>query len=212
MICTIGTQVITLEQIEVEKAILNRSNDSLLFPGRNGDFTVQEVFSELVARALMRQQAVRMGFTDVTVEAIDKRVKAFADSFGDRGAYTKFLRQFQLNDEDIEGLVPQGELFSDIRYRFRTLEMVQGFVDKKLDLPVKLAVQDEMTRQGIAAAAEGAVADDPIVVDLRRRFRDEKLREWIRDLASRATVTVTDENYRNALNQLLTRPEKTTEP
>ncbi|MCL4233646.1 MAG: hypothetical protein KJ042_03905 [Deltaproteobacteria bacterium] len=175
----------------------------MLYPGREESLSVEETFLELFTRSLLRFQSVRMGFTDVDPKAVDEAVEATRKAFGSDAAYRKFLIQYQLDDESIEGLVPKGEVFADIRGRFRTTVMVRQFVDKKLDLQVRLATQDALAQQGFDPATTDPASDDEAVKVVRERIRQEKLREWIRDLASRTTITITDENYRPAINAFL---------
>ncbi|MCC6158140.1 MAG: hypothetical protein IT350_08800 [Deltaproteobacteria bacterium] len=203
LICTLGNSAVTLEQIEVERTLLAHSRDSLLFPGREESLGVEEIFLELFTRNLLRFQTVRMGFTDVDPKAVDAAVEATRRSFGSEAEYRKFLIKFQLNDESIEGLVPNGEVFADIRGRFRTTVMVHQFVDKKLDLQVRLATQDALAQQGFDPATSDPNSDDEAVKTVREQIRQQKLREWIRDLAARTTITITDENYRPAINAFL---------
>jgi hypothetical protein len=205
VICAVDNYAITLEQIEVEKAVLAHSKDCLLFPGQETQLNTEKVLQELVARRLLLSSALRMGFSTVEQKAVDEEMDRFRKAFGAPATYNKFLRRYQLVDKEAPGLdaarniVENGQ---EIDYRFKNILIVRRFVNKKLELQVRLAMEQKKAEGG-AAAPPGQTAAMPETGSAEQQIYLEKLHEWIRTLAERAKITILDEEYWDEVESLL---------
>lgn len=204
IICTIDNYAITLEQLGVEKAILSMSEDSLLFRGKEKTLSDNEVLLELVARRLFFNTAVKMGFSNPPEGVVDKAVEDFQNKFPERKNYFSFLNRFQLKDSRIEGKVKWVENATDIDYRFRILSVAKRFVDKKLELQVKIVAEAKYADQrDLLAAKYPDKNPDEIKALLSGDAYETQLREWLKSVAERAKITVHDEDYRADLYKAL---------
>ncbi|MBZ0272102.1 hypothetical protein K8I61_08695 [bacterium] len=206
ILCEIGNDIITMQQVRQEGSILRRAHDSLLFPGQEDSLNDRQVFLELVVRRLLMNTAVKMGLSTITTEEVDNMTVPFRALFGGAGDYVVFLNEMELKDGTLPDDADQtAEYGIDINYRFRNVFVVKRFVDKKLDLQVRLAMdQQRMENAGpeAAAPAGGETASEALSPEDKTRRQElylKLLKEWVRDIASRERITVLDRRYRAVL-------------
>ncbi len=205
IICAIGPQIITLEEIGVERAILEISGDAMVYPGiTKTALTNQRVLHELVARRILMNAAGRMGFSDVDPKDTEKAMEEFREKFASKQEYREFLKRYQLTDSLDEEQLKQDELAGDIVYRFRSIVMVRNFTHKKLDIQVKLSMKSAAneTTDPVKSGVQGAASGEAMKENENKLFH-KLLLEWLSDLAKRERISIRDEFYRAKLEKLL---------
>jgi len=207
IICAIGPHIITLEQIGVERAILEIAGDAVVYPeATKSAWTNQKVFHELVVRLLLTNAAGRMGFSEVDPKDIEKTLEEFRKKFDSTKAYRDFLRRYQLTDSQDETISDKDEFAGDIVYRFRNIVMVRQFTHKKLDIQVKLSLKSASSDDQPRADESASGAAPNVALNMREQKLFHKLLfEWVSELAARERISIRDEFYRAKLEKLLDR-------
>jgi hypothetical protein len=205
IICAIGPHIITLEQIGVERAILEIAGDAVVYPeATKSAWTNQKVFHELVVRLLLTNVAGRMGFSEVDPKDVEKTLEEFRKKFDSTKAYRDFLKHRQLTDSYDETISGKDEFSGDIVYRFRNIVMVRQFTHKKLDIQVKLSMKTASSDDGLTPDENASGAAPNATPNMREEKLFHKLLlEWVSELAARERISIRDEFYRGKLEKLL---------
>ncbi|MCZ7586536.1 MAG: hypothetical protein M5R36_26145 [Deltaproteobacteria bacterium] len=139
------------------------------------------------------------------MKEVEKQLADFRASFESPEAYHTFLKNYQLVDPTVE-MEPDPDLraFGNIEYLFRVRAIVRLFVDKKLNLLVRLALDNAVATRGEALRAENpGLTGDELRARVEADLTREKLIEWVQELAARAKITMHDESYRAGLERFL---------
>ena len=198
IICAIENNTITIEEMEVEKSILQKAHDSLMFPGQEDKITNTQVMEELISRRLFLNTATRMGFSSVDSKIVDEALDAFRKAFSSPKEYEEFLHRNELKDSaTATGKDGNGENAMDVDYRFRNVAIVKKFVAKKLDLEVKIGIETQFPekRDQLAAQYPG-LSEDDLKKKFEKDLHDQKLLEWVWNLTERTKVIILADEYR----------------
>ncbi|MCB1154102.1 MAG: hypothetical protein H6684_07100 [Deltaproteobacteria bacterium] len=211
---SVGNNVVTLEGIQVEKAILTITHDSLLFPNEVR-FDDHQIVREMIAQRLLLNHAIRMGFAEVDEEKVQQSIEEFRNRFSSPEAYAEFLKKYQLVDPNFQPA--DGESMDkfgiDLTHRFRNRLLVDEYAERNLELQIRLSLKEEVAfnKDRLLAEHPGA-SDAELSKIMSKELYGRKLRSWIEDLAERERIIVRDEEYRDDVNALLKHPTKAIPP
>jgi len=140
IIATIDNDIITLEQVELEADILQRTKYWLTFATPPDKLDPKLVFNEIVARTLLYNQARKMGFADVPEDQVEKALNGLRLTFASPEDYHLWLEKNELRDPASPSKNISGKYYTPIKKRFLQQVTIHQYLNKKIGIQVKLGV------------------------------------------------------------------------
>jgi hypothetical protein len=195
---------ITATDVEVEKAIVKYSTDSLLFPGKEAEMTDREVLKDLLVRELLFGQAVKLGLPQPDEKEMEARLNELASKFPSEAAYLDFCKKMEVSAPRFDKKMAEVSAwrhYRSIERRTRKVIMIEKVVAKKVGLQVKLTLSTEFAAQRDDLAKQTPGLSEQEYKDrLEKELFQKALSTWIKDVLSRSEIRILERTYSNLLD------------
>jgi len=197
IVATLENEIITLEDIRVERTMLERTKvwfSQAEPPARPPD---QEVFQEILAAKLLYLQARKMGFGEVSEKKVAGEMKMFRESFGSEKAYKRWLLQYELRDDGVP--IPENVSYKYFRPIARTMQRrlaIEQYLEKKIGIQVKLSLNSYFAEHEEELAQKYPDADEAELEKIAERvIYNQKLQDHIAEIRARAQLVILRDNF-----------------
>jgi hypothetical protein len=118
-------------------------------------------------------------------------MSAFRETFPDDDAYGRFLLQYQLRDDAFPVANQESRNFLPLRQHFYRELVINQFVEKKINVQVRLGLSTYLAENRARLLAERPGAGDEELERLaHRELFNRKLLDLVADLRGRANVVI----------------------
>ncbi|HPM77807.1 MAG TPA: hypothetical protein PK961_11985 [bacterium] len=197
IVATLENEIITLEDIRVERIMLERTKVWFSQAEPPARLTDQEVFQEILAAKLLYLQARKMGFGEVSGKKVAGEMKTFRESFGSEKAYKRWLLQYELRDDGVP--IPENVSYKYFRPIARTMQRrlaIEQYLEKKIGIQVKLSLNSYFAEHEEELAQKYPDADEAELEKIAERdIYNQKLQDHIAEIRARAQLVILRDNF-----------------
>jgi|GEM_PF-4857265 len=197
IVATLENEIITLEDVRVERIMLQRTKvwfSQAEPPERPTD---QQVFHEILACKLLYLQARKMGFGEVSEKKVAGELRAFRESFGGEKAYKQWLLQYELRDDEVP--IPENVSYKYFRPIARNIQRrlaIEQYLEKKIGIQVKLSLNSYFAEHEEELAQKHPDADESELEKIaEREIYNQKLQDHIAEIRARAQLVILRDNF-----------------
>ena len=197
IIATLNNEIITLEDLRVERVILQRTGvwfSQAEPPARPTD---KEIFREILACRMLYLQARKMGFGEVPENKIESKLRTFRESFGSETAYKNWLLQYELRDDSV--LIPENvsyKYYRPIARRIYRWLAIEQYLVKKIGIQVKLSLNSYFAEHEAELKQKHPDATpEELKTIAGREIYNSKLQDHIAEIRARAQLVILRDKF-----------------
>ncbi|NLH49119.1 MAG: hypothetical protein GX444_11000 [Myxococcales bacterium] len=196
LVATVDNETISIEDVQVERDILSRTNIWFSQPQPPANPTEKDAFNEMITRSLLYNQARKMGFTEVPDDELETMLEKFRATFTSREEYTTWLENYDLRDEDVKQTAKDLKEFRSIHRCFFRCLIIEKYLTKKIDIQVKLGLPTYLADHEAELRQKNPQATAEELKSLaEKELYNQKLKDHIAELKSRSNVVILRDRY-----------------